>query len=240
MPLIDPTAYRAGLWFNAPLKERLFDQSLAVWLDEQFQNFDTTATTGDWVSTAATTGTAVRDVTQPGSLLLDAGATTAAQGIQVQRLGSPFFPATGKSLWMEWKILLTATTPPVTKAVIFVGLANSDTTIFAAGSQTTSDHIGWRINTAGLLQTTFASAKATVEGTKTGPLLVAATAIRLGAYFDGTADTVQQFVNGVATGTPVATANIPKVVLYPSLACLSDGTDRPKMLVSGCRVIQLR
>lgn len=238
--LLNGRAFKAGVWGNAPVVERLFDPGIAVLLDDQFQFFDTTATTGDWVSTQATSGTAAVDVTQPGSLLLDAGATTANQGIQVQRLKSPFVPAANKSIWAEFAITLTAATPPVTKAQLFVGLAESDTTIFASGSQTTANHIGWRINTGGLLATTFASSKASTETTQTGVTLVDATKVRLGFRYDGGSDTITRYVNGVLTGTAIATANIPKVVLYPSIACLSDGVDRPKMLVSGFRVMQLR
>lgn len=238
--LIDPTAFQAGVWANAPLIERQFDQSLAVLLDEQFQTYNATATTGDWVATAVTSGTAAADVTAPGGLLLDSGATTATQGIQIQRLKSPFFPAANKSIWAEFVLTLTAATPPVTKGVIFVGLAESDTTIFASGSITTANHIGWAIQTTELLALTFRSNKATVEATKTGLTVVAATQFKVGFRYDGVADTVQQYVNGVATGTAVATASVPKVVLYPSIACLSDGVDRPKLLVSGCRILQLR
>jgi hypothetical protein len=82
--------------------------------------------------------------------------------------------------------------------------------------------------------------QSSTEGTKTGHTFVAATAVRLGFYYDGVTDTCQQFINGVATGTAVATANIPKVALYPSFACLSDGTDRPNLIVQGYRVMQLR
>jgi hypothetical protein len=238
--ILNSPAYQKGVWGNAPLVERGFDQSLAAMLDEQYQSYDATATTGDYVATAATSGTAAVSTAFPGALILDAGATTANQGMQVQRAKSAYLPAAGKSIWFEALIQLTATTPPVTRAQLFVGLAELDTTIFASGSQTTANHIGWRINTGGLLVTTFACNKATVEATRTGPTLVAATDIRLGFRYDGSADTITQYVNGVATGTAVATASVPKVVLYPSLACLSDGTDRPNLIVKGVRVLQLR
>lgn len=239
-PILNSPAYQRGVWGTSPLVQAEFLQDLAVVLNEQFQDFDTTATTGSWVSTQATAGTSAVATTAPGALLLDAASTTANQGIQVQRLRSPFLPAAGKSIWAEWLINLTAATPPVTRAQLFVGLAEADTTIFASGSQTTANHIGWRINTGGLLVTTFASNKASTEATRTGPTLVAATDIRLGFRYDGDADSVTQYVNGVATGTAIATASVPKVVLYPSLACLSDGTDRPQLLVKGFRCCQLR
>lgn len=237
---IDRVAFHANLWANAPALEQLFDPTVAVYLNEQFQSLNTVSTTGDWVGTAATTGSAAVSTSVIGAVTLDAGATTAAQGYQLQRTKSAFLPAAGKDIWFEATINLTAATPPVTKAVLFVGLAESDTTIFAAGSQTTANHIGWRIATGGNLALTFASNKASTEATATAATLTAATDIKLGFWYDGTGDQVYQYVNGVQTGSAVATASVPKVVLYPSLACLSDGTDQPKLTVKALRVVQLR
>jgi len=121
-----------------------------------------------------------------------------------------------------------------------VELAESDTTIFASGAQTTANHIGWRIANGGLLVSTFASSKASTEATKTGATFVANTAIKLGFVYDGVADTVQQYINGVASGTAVATASVPKVALYPSFVGQSDGTDRPNLIVHGYRIMQTR
>jgi|SRR5690349_14396242 len=227
------------LWGDCPIIEHLLDPTKGIFLNEDFQSYDAAATTGDYTLTAATTGSAAISTTIPGALAIDSGATTANQGANVQRLKSAWIPAANKSIWAEFNVLLTATTPPVTKAQLFVGLAASDTTIIGAGAMTTNNRIGWEILNGGLLQTTFTCDKAGTEATKTGPLLVAATTVALGFKYDGVADTVQQYVNGVATGTAVATANIPKLVMYPSFVCQSDGTDEPILNVS-YRIFQLR
>lgn len=234
------TAYATGsLWQDCPLLEYIHDQSIGVLLDERWQGFNTVSTTGDWVSTQATSGTAAIDTTAPGRLKIDAGATTSGQGMNLQRTKSAFIPASGKDLWAEFKVLLTASTPPVTKAQLFVGLAASDTTIIASGSQTTNNRIGWQIQTGENLALTFTVDKAGTGTTATGATLTAATAIRLGFKYDGTADTIQQYINGVATGSAIATTYIPKLVVYPSLVCQSDGTDQPVLYVSPFRVFQL-
>jgi hypothetical protein len=238
--LIDRTAFRTGVWGNSPLAEQRFDPNVAVLLDEQFTSYDAASTTGDYVLTQATSGTAVIDTAQPGALKIDSGATTDNQGVNLQRLKSGFIPAANKSIWAEFNILLTATTPPVTKAQLFVGLAASDTTIIAAGAQSTNNRIGWQILDGGLLVTGFTVDKAGTASLTTGPTLVAATAIRLGFRYDGVADTVTQYVNGVATGSAIATANIPKLITYPSFVCQSDGTDQPILFVRGYRILQLR
>ena len=64
--------------------------------------------------------------------------------------------------------------------------------------------------------------------------------MRLGFFYDGVADTVQQYIDGVATGSAIATTYIPKAAVYPSFVCQSDGTDRPNLIVKGYRVVQLR
>jgi len=231
------TAFPGGVWKNCPILASLCDPTIAVVLDERWQNYDAT---NDYTLTQATSGSAAISTTFPGTLAIDAGATTDNQGAQIQRLKSAFIPAANKSIWFEARISLTASTPPVTKSQLFVGLAASDTTIIASGAMSTNNRLGWMILDGGLLQTTFTADKAGTATTKTGPLLVAATAINLGFFFDGVADTVQQFVNGVATGTAVATANIPKLVVYPSFVCQSDATDEPILNIHGYRVVQLR
>jgi hypothetical protein len=218
----------------------MFDPNIAVLLEDNFTSYDAAATTGDYVLTQATTGTAAISTAFPGSLLIDAGATTDNQGANVQRLKSAFIPAANKSIWAEFNVILTATTPPVTRAQLFVGLAESDTTIIASGALSTNNHIGWRIVDGGLLVSLFAAAKAGTATTATGHTFVAATAVKLGFVYDGVADTLQQYINGVATGSAIATANIPKVALYPSFVCQSDGTDRPNLIVQGYRILQLR
>lgn len=241
--VFDPTlstAYTTGLWRSCPLWEYQFDPSIGVLWDFNATTYDATATTGDWTLTQSVTGTAAMSTTQTATLLIDAGATTDNQGVNLQNLKAGFVPAANKSLWYEAYVTLTATTPPVTRAQLFVGMAASDTTIIAAGAQTTNNRIGWQILDGGLLVTTFTCDKAGTATTKTGPTLVSATAIRLGFFYDGVADTVQQFVNGVASQTAVATANIPKLIIYPSLVCQSDATDRPNLLVHAMRVFQLR
>lgn len=234
------TAYTTGLWQNCPLWEQLFDPSIGVLWDYNATAYDAAATTGDWTLTQATSGTAATSTTAPGALLIDAGAVTDNQGVNLQNLKAGFVPAANKSIWMEADFSITAATPPVTRLQLFVGLAASDSSIIAAGAQTTNNRIGWQILDGGLLVTTFTCDKAGTATTKTGPTLVDATRIKLGFFYDGAADTVQQYVNGVASQTAVATANIPKLVVYPSIVVQADATDRPTMLLRTFRVYQLR
>lgn len=234
------TNYSAGLWKDCPLLEYLHDPSIGVMLDERWNGYNAAATTGDYTLTQATSGTAAISTVHPGALLIDSGATTDNQGVNLQRLKSMFIPASGKDIWAEFRVLLTAATPPVTKAQIFIGLAASDTTIIASGANSTQNHMGWQILDGANLVSSFTADKAGTGTTATGHTFVAATAVRLGFKYDGTADTLQQYINGVATGTAIATANISKSAMYPSFVCQSDGTDQPHMVVFPYRIFQLR
>lgn len=234
------TNYTTGLWRSCPLWEQLFDPSIGVLWDFNATTYDAAATTGDWTLTAATSGTAASATTAPGALLIDAGAATSGQGVNLQALKVPVIPATNKSIWWESDFSITAASPPVTRLQLYVGLAASDTTIIASGAQTTNNRFGVQILTGALLVSQFTSDKAGTATTKTGPTLVDATRIRVGGFYDGAADTFQPFVNGAASGAAFATANIAKLVMYPSIVVQADGTDRPTMLLRSFRVYQLR
>jgi hypothetical protein len=233
-PAINPT-YQTGLWKTCPLWEAAHDPGVAVVLREDWQSYDPTATTGEWVLTQATTGTAAISTAAPGTLELDSNSTTATQGVQIQRTKSCFIPAAGKDLWAEFTFKIVDT---FDKAEIFVGLSEIDTTLLATSANSSANHIGWQcVTDDGVLL--FTAEKATAGATAAAATIAEDTWIRLGFYYDGTADTIQQYVNGVATGAVIATANIPKVALYPSLVCQSGGTNDPIMHVRPFRVAQL-
>jgi len=227
--------FQQGVWRNAPLDRLRFDPYYAVELQEPWQTFDTTATTGDYVLTQATTGTGAISTAAPGVLELDSNSTTSTQGAQIQRVKSCFVPATDKSIWAEFKFKIVDT---FDKVELFVGLSEIDTTIIGSSAVSPANFIGWQcVTDDGVLL--FASEKATVGTTQACATIAEDTYIRLGFFYDGVADTLQQYVNGVATGTPITTTNIPKVALFPSFVCQSAGTNDPVMHIAGYRIIQL-
>ncbi len=224
-----------ALWGNCPLSAWMLDPSIAVFLDEDFVSFNKAATDGDYTGTAATSGSAAIDTSVPGALKLDSGAATNHQGYQVQRLKSVFLPAAGKDIWAEFTVLLGTGLNIET----FIGLSASSTTLIATGALGVNNRIGWSSVTGDgvLLQNCDKAGVGTTQAAVTLSLTVPH---KLGFYYDGTADTVQQFIDGVATGPVIPTANIPKAAIYPSLVCQSTGTAQPTMSVRGYRVFQLR
>ncbi len=219
------------LWANCPLIGAELDPTVGVLYDEPFTGYDST---NDWTLTQATAGTAAISTTIPGALTLNSGDTTAHHGTNLQRKVAAFVPAANKSIWYEVTVQAHFLT-----GELFIGLSAAGTTLITAGALGTNDRIGWSSVTGdGILL--FNCDKAGVGTTAAAVTLVADTNVTLGFFYDGVADTIQQYINGVATGAVIATANIPKLVVYPSFVCQNSGTDRETLTASALRVFQLR
>lgn len=233
-PEINPTA-QSGVWKTCPLLEYAHDPKIGVLLDEGFTSYDAAATTGDYVGTQATTGAAAISTAAPGVLEVDSDSTTTQQGFQIQRAKSAFVPAAGKHIWAEFRVKVVDT---VDKVEVFVGLSEIDTSLIAASANSSANHIGWEcVSDDGVLL--FCGEKAGARATKAATTLVEATYVNLGFYVNGVTE-IEQYVNGVLTGTNIATANIPVVALYPSFVCQSAGTNDPILHIAGYRIFQLR
>jgi hypothetical protein len=235
----DPTltsGYSVGLWNSCPLLEYLHDPMIGFMVDERWDSYNAAATTGDYVGTQASAGTAAISTAAPGVLEVDCNSTTQGQGFQIQRAKGAFVPAAGKHVWFECKLKVVDT---FDKVQLFAGLSELDTTLIASGANSSANHIGWEIPTAGAGALTFAGEKAGARGTATSTSIAEDTYIKLGFYVNGVTS-IQQYINGVATGSPIATANIPVVAVYPSFVCQTDDTNDPILHLMGYRVFQLR
>ena len=227
--------YRSNLWATCPLLEYLHDPAIGFLLDERWHAYDAAGTTGDYVLTQAVTGAAAISTAAQGVLELDSNSTTSTQGATLQHNKACFLPAAGKHIWAEFKFKIVDTFDFVE---LFVGLSELDTTLIAASANSSANHIGWQcVTDDGVLL--FSAEKAGAGVTKAAATIAEATYVKLGFYVDGVT-TVQQYVNGVSTGTAHVTANVPIVALYPSFVCQSAGTNDPIMHLMGYRIFQLR
>lgn len=225
--------HRNDLWAQCPMRAIMCSPKLATIYFEDFHAYNAT---DDWTLTQATTGTAAISTAATGVLEIDSNSTTATQGVNLQNTNAAFVLAANKSLWYEARIKVVDT---YDKAELFIGLANSDTTIIATSAVSTTDHIGFScVTDDGVLL--FNCEKAGVGTTGTGTTIAEATYVDLGFYYDGNADTARAYVNGVAVGSAITTTNIPKVVVYPSFVCQSGGTNDPILHVQGFRIVQLK
>ncbi len=228
--------FKSGLWKNCPLLEAMFDPTILTVLDFGANSYDAAATTGDYVLTQATAGTAAMSTTVSGTLLISAGSTTATQGANVQRPKSAFIPVASKPIWAEFMVSFTGVAN--LNVQTFIGLAEIDTSIIASSAMSTSNHIGWSsVTDDGILL--FNGMKASAGATAAATTIVSGTRVKLGVYLDGVTS-AQQYIDGVAVGTAIATANVPIVAVYPSFVCQSGGTDSPVMAIHGYRIAQLR
>jgi hypothetical protein len=224
-----------GLWSNCPLISYLLDQSFAVCLTDQFIGYNAAATTGDWVLTQATAGSAAISTSVPGALLINSGATTQGEGVNLQRLKAAFLLASGKDLWFETSVQMGTSL----NAQVFIGLAESNTALITSNALASANNVGWS-SVTGTGALTFNTGAASTEGTGiSGPTLSTSATTLLGFYYSSANGTVQQYVNGVATGAAIST-NIPSAVMYPSFVCQCNSTTQPTMTVRGYRVFQLR
>lgn len=235
-PTISSGYATSSLWKTCPLLEYMFDPSIGTLLDSTGHDYDPEATNGEYVLTQATAGTGAMSTTESGTLLIAAGSTTSTHGANVQRVKSAFIPAAGKDIWAEFNVSWTGVGS--LNVETFVGLSEVDTTIIGSSAMSTANHIGWQsLTDDGVLL--FDCEKASAATTAAATTLVSATKLRLGFYVNGVTS-IQQYINGVATGSAIATANIPIVAVYPSFVCQSGGTDSPVLAVHGYRIFQLR
>ena len=235
-PLLSTSYATSSLWKTCPILEFLHDPSIGVLIDEKFVSYNAQATTGDYILTQATSGTAAISTVYPGTLAIDAGAATSTQGVNLQRAKTALIPAANKSIWFEANVRMTTTIV----SELFIGPSAIDTTIIASSALSNNNRIGWNsVTDNGVLL--FDADKAGTALTAIAATTISTSAwTRLGFYYDGVADTVQQFINGVATGAAVPTVNIPKVAVYPSFVCQAAGTGQPVLNVGGYRIFQLR
>jgi hypothetical protein len=234
----DPTLssnYANNLWRDCPLQEYTHDPSIGIYLNESFNSYDAAATTGDWVLTQATAGTAAISTAAPGVLELDSGSSTTQQGANLQRVKSIFLPAAGKDIWFEVSLKIVDT---FDKVELFAGLSDVETAIIASSANASDNHIGWQcVTDDGVLL--FSGEKAGAGATRAATTIAEDTYVKLGFKVNGVTS-IQQYINGVETGTATATANIPIVALVPSFVCQSAGTNDPIMHIHSLRVFQLR
>lgn len=211
-----------GLWSKmggCPWGDLKRDRNLGFVLEDDFVDLPT----GVYTATAATTGTfALLAGGEAGLAEADSGATATDRGINVQLAVANVIPAARRKIWFESRVKLIDL---VTDAQVFVGLSEIDTSIFAAGENSSANHVGFECNATsiaanpGKLQAVAekATARATVANVHT---LVEDGFVDLGFAIDELKEG-HFFVNGVRVGG-IVPANIPIVAMAPSFCCLGE------------------
>jgi len=188
---------------------------------DDFTSFDAG---DDYVVSQATAGTADVIDGAGGILELDSNSATADQGIQVQHKTETFLPAADKHIIFECRCKVTDTIGGVQ---FFAGLSTLDTSIFAAGENSTDDHVGFEANattqaaTAGRLDLVHEDG-GTRTSQSTAHTLVEDTYVILGFFIDGISRIVP-LVNGVAGTAVTPSATWTPTELAASFVCQEEG-----------------
>ena len=227
-------AAQAGVWGTCPINAAMHDPGMAYVLFEDFDNIQA-ATLAGWTATQSSAGTWALSDAAGGVALADAASSTATQGINVQKIGECFLPAADKDIWYETRIKVADT---YNKAELFIGLSITDTTIIAASANSSTNHIGWQcVTDDGVLL--FTAEKGGTGATRAAATIAEDTWIKLGFHVNGVTS-IDQYINGVKTGTANVTANITVAEITPSFVCQSGGTNDPILHVDYVKCVQIR
>lgn len=228
-----------------------------------FDDFYTYDETDIWTETAATAGTSELDVLgQNGILKLDAASGTADQGIQTQAAEMTFTHQPVKGHWLLYEARVAISDTPSNQ--FFAGLGTVDTSFFASGANSTTDHIGFEMNALTVAsdagKALFVAEKggtresttnvhtftdigtSDLGSTDSDPDPTSIAWVRLGfvvGYVNG-ASQVEGFVNGTRVGAALTTAAVPVVVLRPTFLMQSEGSSDPVLYVDWVRIAQVQ
>ena len=232
-----------ALWDSCPLEAIRLDPNIGYeyftdFIGADMQTGVATEEHGGWILTQATTGTWKADDAAGGVMLLDSSSSTVRQGGNLQlggTTGECFIPAASKDLWFETRVKVTDFSGGPELAI---GLANIDTTVIATSAVSTTDHMMFTsVTDDGVVL--FNGEKGGTGNTETFTTIADGTWYRLGFHCSGVT-TCQAYLDGVATGTALVTANIPILEMVPTFVCQSDGTTDPILHIDWMRIVQLR
>jgi hypothetical protein len=227
-----------GLWKDFPARGESDPRYGFTWHDDFLYTIltdsgsDIKAITsgGAYAVENATSGSVAQDtnVGNIGVALLNSGATTDDQGVQIQ--GGPVVaPAAGRKIAFETRLQFDAIG---TGPIFFAGLSIIDTSVFASGANTSTDHVGFECVVAADKVLTFHTEDGgtRISGATSPHTLVEDTYVKLGFLIDGNAGaSVTVYVNGVKTG--VAFTADPDIctdtLIVPTIAALANGTTQP-------------
>ena len=226
-----------GPWVDCPIQAYLQDPSIANYINEDFNNNDAATMTGYTVTQQGSGTFALTDEVN-GVALLDCGAGTQHQGVNVQKLGLCFKPAAGKDIWYEayFKVEDTATT-----VQLFMGLADIDTTLLPNGAlDANADYVGMTVLTTLAGVSELSACKATNQEQITGiKTLVTSAYVKFAFKITGVTK-IEYWIDDVKGSDTLLTAAIPVVLMTPTFVCQADSTPDQSAHLDRYRCFQLR
>ena len=227
-PKIDTRrGHSPDLWRGCLREQMKYERDLGSFYSWEGDNGD--LVDNGWTLTTVTTGTeATAKTDEHGTTDIDSGAATDGQGCNLQNTDFGVIPAAGTNIWFEMRVANS-----LVGGDLFFGLANDDTTVIASSLITTTSHVGFSSVTAnGILISTSEKAGVTATGS-TLHTFVADAYVKIGFKITGVTK-IEWYVNGDivdAATDDFATAQIPAVVIFPTIVNQGDGTNQAVLTV---------
>lgn len=186
-------------------------------------------TAKEYTNTQAGTSPTAQAITAGDRALLTTGGTE-NNGCNLQVIGTPIQFATGKPCYFGAKVSIS----DATESDLFVGLASTDTSIYASHAVTVINAAGFSKNdgATAILSNTI---KASVASTATVSTAMDTSKHIYEVFFDGA--TLYYYFDGNLVNS--LSSGWPTVVLTPSIALMTGATASKTGLVEWMRCIQL-
>ena len=232
MALTKTNLGRATVWYDATYPARPYwlvgpDANIFI---EEFVDFPmlAAATPAAYTTTLVNASTVALVAGNLGGAAVFTTAGATDDGVQIQALGEAFLPTSSNQIYFGIKLQIS----DATESDFLVGLCITDTTVL--GGMT--DGLYFR-KVDGSTTCNFVVETGSAETETEALTVVAATDYILEFWWDGA--TLEFYVDGVSTGTPVVT-NIPTTeYLTPTIALLTGADAVKTMTVSWMRAGQV-
>jgi len=231
---------KKGVFSNCPILAANADPFLMHGVFEDFTyhtGYQSSTALGGWTYSQSSSGAIGLQDEAGGVLNIDSGGVAAGHGSVLQKIGENIVLASDKDLWFETRLKVTG----VSKLQIFVGLAETNTSLLRAGDLDASSHLlGFCIETGSSAILSLYESEATAELSDVVGALVSDTYIKLGLTIDEDLNIACYIDDTEITLTNVVTSGLPTSAMTPTFICQTDGTEQPIMSVDYFRYIQRR
>ena len=235
------------IWADCPLLPILLDPTKGFVYFNDFLEAGGVSITANGSSngitlTERTEGTIANDATVPGGILkIDSVNTTADQGATMQLLGVQCEPASGTTIWMEWRCKID-----VGGGQCFMGLADDSSTAVVSSSDaiaTDKDLVGF-YRDAGTGDTDWTVGVCDGSSSEESDDQVSGASEsayeKYGLVFEGIGAVAGSRVTFYHNGEPVHVISdeddLPLLLMCPCFQVDGDGTDSPTLYVDWIRV----
>ena len=232
------------LWGDCPIEEIKKDFGNGFLYEDDYLDLEiepaasgiSDTTVPGWVITRATAG-GIGSIIGAGGELHMLAAATADQGINAQKVNACVLPVAGTNIWFEARVQVSHIDNQ-----IFVGIADTDTTLIGTGAldESNVESVGFftDVNSTTLLGGTVTQKTGVPDVTEDIVAMPATTWTTLGFKITGITK-VEFYVDGVLVETGATAASIPAVEMAYSLVCQNeDGSNVNTLKVDWVRLAQ--